>query len=190
MSDRYQLSRKGIKVAEGLRDRYGEKTHKINWSKTFKLHGPEIYLIDLMNRRGTGAIGWHYEYVVGFIEQALQTIYFSGPGGARHLPGSEGFRDPDVVIDRLVSLGLIQEYQWDEEDFKEKLKAGLRPSESTYAVLELDSSATPEEVRQAYLRLAKKYHPDVNKDPGSTEKMQKINQAYSELKLIPGIEEV
>jgi len=32
-----------------------------------------------------------------------------------------------------------------------------------YKVLNLTSSATPEEIKKSYKELAKKYHPDVNK---------------------------
>ncbi len=52
-----------------------------------------------------------------------------------------------------------------------------------YKVLGLDSSASDEEVKRAYRRLAKKYHPDLN--PGDQEaarKMQEINAAYDQIK--------
>ena len=34
------------------------------------------------------------------------------------------------------------------------------------------------EIKLAFRKMAKKYHPDINKDPGSTEKFQRINDAY------------
>ncbi len=52
-----------------------------------------------------------------------------------------------------------------------------------YKIMELTPSATDEEIKQAYRRLAKKYHPDLN--PGNqeaTDKMQKINAAYEQIK--------
>ena len=48
-----------------------------------------------------------------------------------------------------------------------------------YKVLGLDRSASDDEVKAAYRRLAKKYHPDAN--PGDTvaeQKMKEINAAY------------
>ena len=50
--------------------------------------------------------------------------------------------------------------------------------EDPYQVLGLERGASDEEVKKAYRRLAKKYHPDAN--PGDAEaarKMQEINAA-------------
>ncbi len=52
-----------------------------------------------------------------------------------------------------------------------------------YKVLGLEPGASDEEVKQAYRRLAKKYHPDLN--PGDAEaarKMQEVNEAYDQIK--------
>lgn len=50
-----------------------------------------------------------------------------------------------------------------------------------YRILQIDPAAEPEVVRGAYERLARKYHPDVNKDPRATERMTRINGAYEVL---------
>jgi len=50
-----------------------------------------------------------------------------------------------------------------------------------YTILELDRDASPEAIRQAYRRLAKKYHPDVNDEPGAEERFKEINEAYAVL---------
>jgi molecular chaperone DnaJ len=50
-----------------------------------------------------------------------------------------------------------------------------------YEVLEVGRSASPEELRRAYRRLAKQYHPDVNKDDSSEERFKEINEAYAVL---------
>jgi hypothetical protein len=47
-----------------------------------------------------------------------------------------------------------------------------------YAVLQLDEHATPEEIKKAYRRLAKQYHPDVNKSPDAHDRFIEITEAY------------
>lgn len=54
-------------------------------------------------------------------------------------------------------------------------------SKSLYETLEVSDSATPDEIKKAYRRLARKYHPDVNKDPKAEEKFKEINAAYEVL---------
>lgn len=50
-----------------------------------------------------------------------------------------------------------------------------------YAVLGVPPTAGPNEVREAYRRLAKQFHPDQNRDAQATERMQRINQAWEML---------
>jgi hypothetical protein len=50
--------------------------------------------------------------------------------------------------------------------------------ETYYDVLGIDEDATYELVRKAYRLLARRYHPDLNKSPNATAKMQQINEAY------------
>lgn len=51
-----------------------------------------------------------------------------------------------------------------------------------YAILGVARDAKPEDIRKAYRKLSKKYHPDVNKEPGAEEKYKEINEAYEVLK--------
>jgi len=51
-----------------------------------------------------------------------------------------------------------------------------------YEVLEVDKGASEEDIKKAYRRLAKKYHPDVNKDDHKAEdKFKEVNEAYEVL---------
>jgi len=43
---------------------------------------------------------------------------------------------------------------------------------------------TKADAKRAYIDAAKKYHPDINKDPNATKKMQKINDAWKKHKSI------
>lgn len=50
-----------------------------------------------------------------------------------------------------------------------------------YEVLGVEKSADKSAIKKAYRRLARKYHPDVNKEEGAKEKFQEINEAYEVL---------
>jgi molecular chaperone DnaJ len=50
-----------------------------------------------------------------------------------------------------------------------------------YEVLGVSRDADKEEIKRAYRRLARKYHPDVNKEPGAEERFKEINRAYEVL---------
>jgi len=47
-----------------------------------------------------------------------------------------------------------------------------------YNILEIDRNASQDEIKKAYRRLSKKYHPDVNSEKGSEDKFKQIAEAY------------
>ena len=51
-----------------------------------------------------------------------------------------------------------------------------------YAILGISRDAKPDDIRKAYRKLAKEFHPDVNKSAGAEEKYKEINEAYEVLK--------
>jgi len=53
--------------------------------------------------------------------------------------------------------------------------------EDYYDVLGVDRNASDKEITSAYRKLAKKYHPDLNHDPGAEEKYKEVNEAYEVL---------
>ncbi|MBM7645809.1 molecular chaperone DnaJ [Scopulibacillus daqui] len=50
-----------------------------------------------------------------------------------------------------------------------------------YEVLGVDRNASKDEIKKAYRKLARKYHPDVNKDPDAPEKFKEVKEAYETL---------
>src|SRR6202167_1019096 len=51
-----------------------------------------------------------------------------------------------------------------------------------YAILGLERGASDEQIKKAYRRLARKYHPDVSKEAGAEEKFKEDAEAYQTLK--------
>jgi len=50
-----------------------------------------------------------------------------------------------------------------------------------YEVLGLTKSASKDDIKKAYRKLSKQYHPDLNKEPGADEKFKEIAEAYEVL---------
>ena len=46
-----------------------------------------------------------------------------------------------------------------------------------YETLGVDKNASDEEIKRAFRKMAKQYHPDVNKEAGADEKLKEIGEA-------------
>lgn len=51
-----------------------------------------------------------------------------------------------------------------------------------YEVLGVSKDASDQDIKRAYLKLAKQYHPDLNKSPDAPEKFKEVSEAYEVLK--------
>lgn len=54
-------------------------------------------------------------------------------------------------------------------------------SKDYYAILGVNKDASQEDIKKAYKKLAKKYHPDMNKDDGAADKFKEISEAAAVL---------
>ena len=54
-------------------------------------------------------------------------------------------------------------------------------SEDYYTLLKIDRSASQEDIKKAYRKLAMEFHPDVNTDKDAEETFKAIGEAYSVL---------
>jgi len=54
-------------------------------------------------------------------------------------------------------------------------------SKSLYETLGVSENASAEEIKKSYRKLARKYHPDINKEESAVEKFKEINAAYEVL---------
>ncbi|KAF9608285.1 hypothetical protein IFM89_008570 [Coptis chinensis] len=57
----------------------------------------------------------------------------------------------------------------------------VRADGDFYATLGVSKSASKSEIKSAYRKLARSYHPDVNKEPGAEQKFKDISNAYEVL---------
>ena len=55
------------------------------------------------------------------------------------------------------------------------------PTKDYYGTLGINKDASDEDIKKAYRTLAKKYHPDLNHDPGAPEMFKKVQEAYDVL---------
>jgi preprotein translocase subunit Sec63 len=59
------------------------------------------------------------------------------------------------------------------------LTKSLFQKKDYYGILGVNKNASSKEIKKAYYDLAKKYHPDRNKnDPNSSKKFQEVSEAY------------
>ncbi len=54
----------------------------------------------------------------------------------------------------------------------------MAEKKDVYETLGINKSASQDEIKQAYRRMAKKYHPDLNHEPGAADKFKEVQEAY------------
>ncbi|XP_027159667.1 chaperone protein dnaJ A7A, chloroplastic-like [Coffea eugenioides] len=64
---------------------------------------------------------------------------------------------------------------------KRGARFAVRAQQDYYSVLGVSKNASKSEIKSAYRKLARSYHPDVNKEPGAEQKFKEIGNAYEVL---------
>lgn len=98
---------------------------------------------------------------------------------------ADGHVNPDEVqvIQLIASLIGVSE-----RDYISLHSMFVKAGDSAYKILEIEKSATDEEVKKAFRKMAMKYHPDkvhhlgVEFQKDAQEKFKKINEAYEQIK--------
>ena len=128
--------------------------------------------------------------------QISQNLNYSSKLELLHLLFNIAYADGEVVASELATIQRISTiFRIDRLDF-ESVKAPymkLVDRDWAYKSLEIEPTATNEEIKKAYRNMAKKYHPDKVMDLGedvkksATEKFRSINEAYENLKTQRGM---
>ncbi|GAB5538564.1 MAG: TerB family tellurite resistance protein [Salibacteraceae bacterium] len=111
--------------------------------------------------------------------QRLQLIHF-----LIGIAGADNHFDP-LEINLLRSIA--QHLRVDQREFQSIMAMYQLDEDRYYRILELDVNASQEEIKKAYRRLAKKYHPDKVGDIGeeakaaAIEKFRQVQEAYDKL---------
>ena len=123
--------------------------------------------------------------------QIGQNLNYSSKLELLHLLFNIAYADGEVVNSELATIQRIATiFRIDRLDF-ESIKAPYMKQvdrDWAYKSLEIEPSATTDDIKKAYRRMAMKYHPDKVNDLGeevkksATEKFRSINEAYESLK--------
>lgn len=127
-------------------------------------------------------------------EQIKHNIDYSARLQMMHFLFGIAIADNDLVIAEINVLQEIAKYLGISEADYASIKAMfIEDATSAYQVLEIQSTATNEEVKKAYRRMAVKFHPDKvahlgeEVQKGANEKFRKVNEAYEKIKKERGL---
>jgi DnaJ like chaperone protein len=107
--------------------------------------------------------------------------------GLSSADGETHIKEIDVIqtIARYININ--------DNDFTSIKAIFVKSTKSSYLILEIDSAGTNDEVKNAYRKMAKKYHPDkvahlgVELQELAEEKFKAVNNAYKDIKLERGM---
>ena len=161
-----QLARRK-KLIDQITEIRAEKEHE-KWLKDFK--GKRMKVLWLYGVAGVGKTRFA-EYLLRNKKYAIlgsSRDYFQDYNGEHYIILND-LRPRDFNYSDL--LRILDPYQHDKA-------APSRYHMNPYDVLGVSKDASDQEIKRAYRKLSKKYHPDLNHEPGAEEKFKEVNEAY------------
>jgi DnaJ like chaperone protein len=126
--------------------------------------------------------------------QIKQNLDYSSRLQLLHLLFGVAQADGKVDLTELNAIASIAGYMGvSSKDFESIKSMFVAEVDSSYKILEIEKTATDEEVKKAYRKMAVKFHPDKVSHLGedfqkqAKEKFQKVNEAYEKIKRERGI---
>lgn len=122
-----------------------------------------------------------YAYDIYGSEIFIFPVYFDGVGESRRVRyGSTvhmgslgvGIKPTPLGVGRVAGFSLFE---------RPRHASAHHPLAAFFAILGVDSTDDAETVKKAYRLLARRYHPDLNRAPDATARMQQINDAYARI---------
>lgn len=86
------------------------------------------------------------------------------------------FKDPNFL--RVKNNGIMNPNSWFSGGRKYRRGVIRAVGTDYYSTLNVSRNATLQEIKSSYRKLARKYHPDMNRNPGAEEKFKEISAAY------------
>src|ERR1700751_3828098 len=187
--------RRAVADLDNLRKRYARELDRERVTERSRVAGAWLPIVDNLERAISHAGDQSDAVVEGvrsILEQALQVL--QQLGYPRDAEAGVPF-DPE----RHEVVGVVDQPDSAPGTVVEVLRPGygegsrqLRPAavgvsrrgegrfvaRYYYEVLGVSRAATADQIQQAFRTLARKHHPDVNKDPAAEERFKEVNEAY------------
>ncbi|KAI0516275.1 hypothetical protein KFK09_008947 [Dendrobium nobile] len=125
-----------------------------------------------------GTFSGHLFIQSNYLSLQCRSLFVSSPARPKRSSISSSFLSGEFHLCKNPRSLLLRpgwKCQW------RKRSVFVAKAKDFYEALNLSRDATIKEIRSSYRNLARKYHPDMNKNPGAEEKFKEISAAYEVL---------